>query len=99
MPAANSVPAPPTEEPADNSIEDGRARRRAMAGLAAVAGIAIVGISLMALIIIWGRRLRRLNRQPLPASPLKDELWFLKPSSTAVDSRIPGDDSASDASP
>lgn len=54
-------------------------QRRAMAGLAALAGIAIIGIGLLAVTLLWGARLRRLNRKPLPNAPLKDELWFLRP--------------------
>ncbi|HUQ71137.1 MAG TPA: hypothetical protein VM165_16540 [Planctomycetaceae bacterium] len=76
------TPAVTEPVPPEKLAENPEKRLRAMAGLAALAGIAIVGVALLALIIIWGRRLRRINRQDLPEAPLKDELWFLKPPKT-----------------
>jgi hypothetical protein len=65
----------PQEVPHDEAER----RRTALIGLSAVAGIAILGIGLVAVIVIWAGRLRRINRKPLPEASLKDELWFLKP--------------------
>jgi len=52
---------------------------RVTAGLAAVAGIAIVGVGLGAGVMLWGARLRRLNRQPLAPTGRQDAFWFLRP--------------------
>jgi hypothetical protein len=73
-------------KPIADDAPDPEKQRRAMAGLAAIAGIAIVGIGLLAITILWGARLRRLNRKPLPKAALKDEFWFLKPPKGSVES-------------
>lgn len=69
-------------------------RQKALIGLAGVAAIAIIGVTLGAVIILWAGRLRRLNRKPLPDASLKDELWFLKPPKTT-----PGDSPAQSPTP
>lgn len=49
-------------------------------GLAALAGIVIVGVSLGALTLVWGSRLRRQLRKSDPAIVAVDRsFWFLKP--------------------
>ena len=55
-------------------------RRKASAGLAAVAAIAILGIGVMAATMIWAKRLRRLARDPgVPQKTAGNDFWFLKP--------------------
>lgn len=55
-------------------------RKKASAGFAAVAGIAILGIGAIAFTMIWARRLRRLARDPGPAQKtVGNDFWFLKP--------------------
>ena len=54
-------------------------RAKATAGVAALAGITILGVVFAAVIIIWGARLRRLVREPLPATGRQDPFWFLRP--------------------
>ena len=44
-----------------------------------LAGIIVGGAMLLALVVIWGNRTRRLARSPLPPVAPRDELWFLKP--------------------
>ncbi len=74
---------PKAEEPVDaQTVEK---RRRAMAGLMAVSGILIVGVMFLAVVVIWGARLRRLARRDLPAqTTLQNDLWFLKPPKPAA---------------
>lgn len=49
-------------------------------GLAALAGIVITGVSLGALTLVWGSRLRRQLRKSDPAIVAVDRsFWFLKP--------------------
>lgn len=79
------------------SVDDGPAdalhpvhkerQARVTAGLAAVAGIAIVGVGLGAGIMLWGARLRRRNRQPLAPTGRQDAFWFLRPSKAVPSDR------------
>lgn len=60
---------------------------KAYAGLAALAGIVIVGVAMAGLIVLWAGRLRRQLRQPLPDADLPDrDFWFLKPPKPSVTS-------------
>jgi 4-amino-4-deoxy-L-arabinose transferase-like glycosyltransferase len=52
-------------------------RAKAWAGLAALAGIVISGVMLILLVLIWARRLKRLNRRPLPPQHRLPEYWFV----------------------
>lgn len=55
-------------------------QRKAYLGLAAVAGIVIVGVALGALTILWAGRLRRQLRRSDPDCAARGgEFWFLKP--------------------
>lgn len=89
-PPAAKESAVPQEAPApiDDPLERDK-RRRALAGLAAVAGIAIVGVALVTLTILWARRLRRINRHPLPPTCVKNEYWFLQPPKPPVSEKGP----------
>lgn len=49
------------------------------------AGIIFGGVILLALVVMWGNRTRRLARSPLPPVAKRDELWFLKPKPPAGD--------------
>jgi len=51
---------------------------RITAGLAAVVGIVVLGIGLIAGILVWGSRLRRLTRQQSTPTPKGSEFWFLR---------------------
>jgi len=71
-----------TPEPAVPSPvkPDEKERRvKLTAGLAALAGITILGVVLGAVIIIWAGRLRRMVREPLEATGKQDPFWFLRP--------------------
>jgi hypothetical protein len=54
--------------------------KRATAGIAAIVGIAILGIGAIAFTMIWARRVRRIARDPGPTqTTLGNDFWFLKP--------------------
>lgn len=71
-----SISAPATD--GDEELSEKERETRITAGLAAVAGIATVGIGLIAVTLIWGARLRRQNRMGLPTASPPGENWFLK---------------------
>lgn len=61
-------------------------RKKALAGLAALCGIAITGVAAIAVTIVWARRLRRLARDPGPAQKTAgNDFWFLKPPKQTVE--------------
>lgn len=60
--------------------EDSEDRRRArQLGVVMLGGIVILGIALLAFVLIWGNRVRRTARAPLPHVADRNELWYLKP--------------------
>ncbi len=74
--------------PAD-AAEQREKERHVLAGMAAITGIVIVGVALIALIVLWGGRLRRMNREPLPSTNVQNEFWFLRPPKPPVSDRGP----------
>jgi hypothetical protein len=46
--------------------------------------IVIVGLALVVMVMVWGRRLRRAVRRQPAASTVPDPLWYLKKSPSAV---------------
>lgn len=59
---------------------DTEARERArQLGVVMLGGIVIIGIALLAFVLIWGNRVRRTAREPLPPVARVNEMWFLKP--------------------
>lgn len=75
VPAAETdVKFPPTDP------EDSEARHRAkQLGVVMLGGIVIIGVALVAFVLIWGNRVRRTARAPLPRVADRNELWYLKP--------------------
>lgn len=60
-------------------------KQKAYLGLAALAGIVIIGVALGALTILWGGRLRRQLRKSDPECAATDRsFWFLKPPKPSV---------------
>ncbi len=55
-------------------------KHAAMAGLLILVGVASAGLMLLALVVIWGRRVRRMTRKTLPKHSQVDDLWYLRPS-------------------
>lgn len=70
---------------------DTERKRRALAGLAAVGAIAILGVGIIAGTMVWARRLRRLARNMGPPQrTIGNDFWFLKPPKpVASDSELP----------
>jgi hypothetical protein len=62
-----------------------------------LAGIIVGGTLLLALVVMWGNRTRRLARRPLPPVAQRDELWFLKPKPDVDDSTGEIDQAPTDA--
>ena len=58
-----------------------------------LAAILFGGTLLLALVVLWGNRTRRLARTPLPPVSKLDELWFLRPKKGAEEPDLapPGD--------
>ena len=64
----------------ESSTIDAEKKRKATIGLAAVGAIAILGVSVIAMTMIWARRLRRLARDSGPIQKTAgNDFWFLKP--------------------
>lgn len=53
-------------------------QRAATAAVYLAVGVAFVGILLIALVLIWGIRVRRLARRRVPSQSLPDPLWYLR---------------------
>lgn len=72
---------PPTAETTGAPAKPNRTDRqiKAVSGLAALAGIIIAGLSLVALVLVWGRRLRRQLRRAPADTTAGADFWFLKP--------------------
>lgn len=85
--AISSVAAPSVDEssPVKLTPEQLEKKKKAYIGLAALAGIVIVGVSLGALTILWGGRLRRQLRKSDPECVAMDRsFWFLKPPKPSI---------------
>lgn len=77
--------------PAENFGRKQRQRNVAVA-LVMLVGIMFVGLALIALTILWGFRVRRIARAPLPKRKPVDPLWYLRPEKnrSQTDSAGPG---------
>lgn len=84
VPSASATPSI-DESPIKLTPEQLEKKKKAYIGLVALAGIVIVGVSLGALIILWGGRLRRQLRKSDPECPAMDRsFWFLKPPKPSI---------------
>jgi len=60
-------------------------RQKAYIGLLALTGIVIIGLALLALVLLWGGRLRRQLRKSDPEIVTLDRsFWFLKPPKPSI---------------
>lgn len=71
---------PPSESPKE--VQQ-RLLRRIAAGLMVLVAVALVGLLLMVVAILWGRRVRRVAKSPLPSADPPAPLWFLRVGSRA----------------
>lgn len=62
----------------ESGQERQRRERVVTGGMLLVAGIAAAGAALLGLVVLWGVRVRRILRQPLPEQSARDEFWYLK---------------------
>ena len=84
VPPAAATPAV-EESPVKLTPDQLEKKKRAYLGLAALAGIVIVGVSLGALTILWAGRLRRQLRKSDPDCATVDRsFWFLKPPKPSI---------------
>ncbi len=86
---AGEIPAKVTSENReDSSIEqtarkptpEQQERRKQMisASWIMLIGVAILGGILLLIVFLFGNRIRRIARKPLPNAPLRDPMWYLK---------------------
>jgi len=100
--AAFAVEAPEGDSPASAAPDDNHSssergaadplakNQTLMFAFVMLACIIVGGTMLLALVVIWGNRTRRLAQSPLPPIAKRDELWFLKPK------KEPPEDTATD---
>ena len=55
-------------------------------------GVVILGGILLLIVFLFGNRIRRIARKPLPNAPLRDPMWYLK--NKANDTSEPTDEAA-----
>lgn len=81
--SSSIAPHPSTASPAPERKEvDPRWKERqekAFFGAMAIVGIGCAGLLLIMLTMLWGWRVRRISRAPLPPVSPGPEFWFLKP--------------------
>ena len=71
-------PANPRNHEGDVPGEEQK-ERVATAAIFLLALVAFTGLALLALVIFWGYRTRRIARSPLPATRQGDPFWYLRP--------------------
>lgn len=77
QPADDKATDPPSETPTD-PIDVRRKEGMATVAVLLLAGIAAIGVATIGIIVIWGFRVRRTIREPLPKTAKPDELWYLR---------------------
>lgn len=94
-------PATPTVETARGpELKAGDEKRlHALAGLLALVGIMIAGLALVVWIMLWARRLRRLNRRSTPAHTALNEFWMLQKKTLASRGETPPGDAGDKSGP
>jgi hypothetical protein len=64
-------------------------REQLRRGFAILLVLVLLAVFVMMMFLLWGIRLRRRLRKPLPAIHKGDELWFLKPATQKPDDNPP----------
>jgi hypothetical protein len=75
-PAATANPA--AAKPVDPAVERQR-QETAAAAVWVLVGVAILGLSMLVLVILLGGHTRRIARAPLPERSRDDPFWYLRP--------------------
>lgn len=87
------------EHGAETAEEHREKEKMANVALVLLVGIASAGILLIAGVLIWGSRVRRISRHREKAAPL-DPLWYLRGSPPLeADARPPGDETSRSPGP
>lgn len=75
-----SVPEPKSvARPAASDEPQEESKEAATIGFLLLSVITFTGLSLVAFVVIWGHRVRRVVRGSLPSQSARDELWYLRP--------------------
>ncbi len=71
---------PTRRQPNQNLTPEQQERRKQMvsASWIMLIGVAILGGILLLIVFLFGNRVRRIARKPLPDAPLRDPMWYLK---------------------
>lgn len=80
------------EQPQDDPVNAQKQKQSALAGLLIVGLLAFIGIVLVLVVIVWGKRLRRLNNAPLPKQHPGDPLWYLRTNGQTPDQDLERED-------
>lgn len=83
LPASPEIPTEPAGDApalaeADPPEESHRKEGIVTAAVFLLGGVAAIGASLIGMVVLWGFRVRRTIRQPLPKTAKPDELWYLR---------------------
>jgi hypothetical protein len=86
---------------ADGSDEETKTRKRTVvwSALYLVAGIALLGVFLIVVIVLWGIRLRQRNRTRQPPDAPFDPLWYLRKGANEKSEPTPDPDQKPDGTP
>lgn len=87
--SAQDAPTTTAASSRSNRHNDARRERAFTVGLLLLAVVLLAGVGLLAGVLIWGARLRRVSRAPLPTVRKQDELWFLRARKKDVAGRPP----------
>ena len=81
LPQESRTPAVQSDTRRDTPREPNRERRKRIVQLAGylLLLLALSGLLLVTVIVLWGFRARRVVRKPLPQVSPVDELWYLRP--------------------
>jgi hypothetical protein len=82
QPAAE--PIPKTEVPATRPAIPAAQKEQLVTAIELLGIVLLLGLTLLAVTIVVGWRMRRALSQPLPPAPRGDELWFLKKKSAGT---------------
>lgn len=83
---ADDTPASTTNTPIARDVQENANRsdlpdkrqRTFTVGVLILLGITITGLGLLVVVILWGHRVRRRSRDPLPEASRGDDLFYLK---------------------